>query len=292
MRSLLAAALIIAAAPCFAAPSFDCSKATDPVDKMVCSDNALAAADAAMAAQYARLIASGNPQKPNFILLQRAWLRQRSKTCDLAATNAAVCLRALYERRRDFLSNVANNTAMKTAQKGVDASVRDDAIQLMVSEPRTAEKVLRTDPSLEAKAGLAMVLGLTGDNPAAHKGEIDKLFAEIAAKGDNKDLLEDKAHYDGSAASMTPFIQAVGGVDIPCAMIARHPDLINALNPYYGSTRDNFLPHADCEDADYPIPASVEVLSHRLFMPTTAAPSTAAPERCALCTIAALTWRT
>lgn len=252
VKQLLCTAAVIAlTAGASAAPSFDCSKATDPVDKLVCSDATLGDADKAMSEQYAKLIAAAGPQKSNVILLQRAWLKHRSDACKLEAADALACLRDLYKHQRIELTG----GVVRAEDKSHDALsewIRENAFTFMASEPRTAEKILRTDSSPQAKAGLALVLAIGGN-----KAEVGKLVADIAANGENKELLEYSKHYDGSLASLTPYLQAAGEVQIPCALIERHPELINAIHPWFGSNRDNFLPTAICPVRAYPEPASV-----------------------------------
>ena len=53
-RTVVALALFLAAPPALAAPSFDCSKASKPVEKAICADPALAALDTDIAAAYGR----------------------------------------------------------------------------------------------------------------------------------------------------------------------------------------------------------------------------------------------
>lgn len=57
VRVLAALSLAVLAGPALAAPSFDCKKATKPVEKTICADPALAALDADIAAAYGRALA-------------------------------------------------------------------------------------------------------------------------------------------------------------------------------------------------------------------------------------------
>ena len=72
-------------------PSFDCSKATTPVDQMVCSNGQLAALDNQLTAQWNKLYYSH--RSANLLAEQRAWLRQKN------ACNDASCVEAVYTKR-------------------------------------------------------------------------------------------------------------------------------------------------------------------------------------------------
>ncbi|HEY7393180.1 MAG TPA: lysozyme inhibitor LprI family protein [Bryobacteraceae bacterium] len=66
-----------------ASPSFDCTKASSPTEKLICSEPELAAMDKAMARVYQEAIqnASGN-QKANLRREQSAWFTQYARACN------------------------------------------------------------------------------------------------------------------------------------------------------------------------------------------------------------------
>lgn len=65
--------------------SFDCSKASSPVETLICSDEALAALDREMAVLFtaARNAIDGEAERLNHLKEQRAWLKARLTTCQV-----------------------------------------------------------------------------------------------------------------------------------------------------------------------------------------------------------------
>jgi len=71
-------------------PSFDCAKAATDVEEMICSDEALAAADRAVAKLYASITP---PEKKALFGKQADWLANRDRCAD------KTCIVASYEDR-------------------------------------------------------------------------------------------------------------------------------------------------------------------------------------------------
>ena len=100
MKRLAVAALVALA---FAqggahAAGFDCKRAAEPVEKLICADKALSRADDELARLYGdRLRASATPGK--LVAAQRQWLRDVRGKCTTAA-----CLKAAYEERARVLN--------------------------------------------------------------------------------------------------------------------------------------------------------------------------------------------
>ena len=75
----LFAVFLAGAAP---ANAFDCAKSTTKVEKAICSDRALGAADADMANAYAAVRNASNPSEKKMLALsQRRWIEQRENYC-------------------------------------------------------------------------------------------------------------------------------------------------------------------------------------------------------------------
>ena len=83
---MIVAALAFAAA----APSFECSKASTNVEKMICADEGLAAADRAAAKLYAAVPKS---ERKNLFGKESDWLADRDRCADWA------CVAVAYEYR-------------------------------------------------------------------------------------------------------------------------------------------------------------------------------------------------
>lgn len=75
----LFAAFLASAAPAIA---FDCAKSTTKVEKAICSDRNLGAADADMTNAYVAVRDASNPsEKKMLVLSQRRWIKQRENAC-------------------------------------------------------------------------------------------------------------------------------------------------------------------------------------------------------------------
>ena len=82
-RSVLSAAamfLLLGTAVSFAQPSFDCAKASNAVERAICTDPNLAALDVEMATLYsaARGAAQGSAAE-KLVAAQRAWMKRRGR---------------------------------------------------------------------------------------------------------------------------------------------------------------------------------------------------------------------
>lgn len=83
------------------AASFDCEKAKVQVEKMICSDDALGAADEIMSKYYFKVLKSlSNDRRSQLIEDQKLWLRNREESC---FSNDDNCLRLKYAERIDAL---------------------------------------------------------------------------------------------------------------------------------------------------------------------------------------------
>jgi uncharacterized protein len=120
----LAAAAILALTPgaAFAQePSFDCAKASTPVEKSICDDaNAgLAMRDGALARLYAALKGAGG--QDDVVKNQAAWLKSR----DACGTDAG-CLEKRYDKRIAELARAAGDEAGVTGSYGYQLSPDTD----------------------------------------------------------------------------------------------------------------------------------------------------------------------
>src|SRR5688572_18119262 len=77
------------------AASFDCATATQPVEKLICSDAELSKLDEEMARAYSDAIARlSSADAPALKSNQRAWLKTRRAKCKADAPDARACLQA------------------------------------------------------------------------------------------------------------------------------------------------------------------------------------------------------
>lgn len=116
MKHVFAVALVafcLSSIPAFAAAGFDCGKATTPVEKAICANPPLAAADAAMAQAYDALAKTvPGDRKAALLADQRKWVAGRGAGCEDHRSDAyAACLLAATEERRRFLAGEGPNGA-------------------------------------------------------------------------------------------------------------------------------------------------------------------------------------
>lgn len=98
----LFAVFLAGAAP---ANAFDCAKSTTKVEKAICSDRALAAADADMANAYAAVRDASSPSEKKMLALsQRRWIERRENYCGFEdGVVLAACITKETMARRLFL---------------------------------------------------------------------------------------------------------------------------------------------------------------------------------------------
>ncbi|MDI1283314.1 MAG: DUF3298 domain-containing protein [Reyranella sp.] len=107
MRRLLATAVLLAvveAAPAQAqsGPSFDCAKASIPVERTICKSAELAKADRNVASVYAALASKlSGGAKDHLVKDQQRWIGNRNRAC--IGEDAAECLKSRYENRLALL---------------------------------------------------------------------------------------------------------------------------------------------------------------------------------------------
>lgn len=97
----LPALLLLSASPAFA-QSFDCSKASPPIETAICASTALRAQDNALAGAYARAQYALRDNAQELDLLkqaQRQWISARNRDCARAGDKVADCLTASYASR-------------------------------------------------------------------------------------------------------------------------------------------------------------------------------------------------
>ncbi|TWB22922.1 ankyrin repeat protein [Nitrospirillum bahiense] len=274
----LAAALLLMCAPLGVqaavnageGPSFNCAAAATTVEKAICGDAPLAALDRQVDATYRTLLATAGKWKDDLALTQRLWLRQRADC--FAGSAVAVpdgpgitCLAREYAARLDSLRAFAIVIRDDPGSQGATAMVVKWTYAGMLAAPRLAEGLFRKFQTAQAKAGLVLVLRLTTQDPSAYEAEIQQLLDEIASAKETEDFHLDQEFYDGSVASLAPFVRAAAGpVELPCGLFEREPDLFLAVRPMWGGGRDNFLPSARCGMGREVMPSSVAALAQAL----------------------------
>lgn len=81
-------------------PSFDCTKATTKVERMICADSFMAGLDRQMADLFAKHLAGlDGDARAVAVAEQRAWLKSRVTECPPEAFKSSDCLQSLYYSR-------------------------------------------------------------------------------------------------------------------------------------------------------------------------------------------------
>lgn len=102
MRSLVFGLVIALASPAIAqrGPSFDCSKASNIIERTICKEPELATADRDLAAIYGALAGRlAAPAKEHLAKDQVRWITDRNRDCAAEPDDVAVCLRNRYTAR-------------------------------------------------------------------------------------------------------------------------------------------------------------------------------------------------
>ncbi|MGO1002859.1 lysozyme inhibitor LprI family protein [Lysobacter sp. CA196] len=109
--SLAASAPVLATTPAPAKPSFDCAKASMPIENAICKDVRLANADAAVGRAYERLRKSLDAQAAKGLREDQRWfVGVRDATYDNATpANRTRSLKALLDDRARALSQIRTN---------------------------------------------------------------------------------------------------------------------------------------------------------------------------------------
>lgn len=148
---------------------------------------------------------------------------------------------------------------------GVGNWTTRDAILHMVGAPHAAATILANDNSSVAQVALAIDLALLLPNPDTHKDEINQLLASSGPYGSPS--FGEKAGFDGTAASLLPYVAAYLQFPLACQLVQKFPVLANAADAQFGSSADAFDANIECSDRRFTLPASARALDSDLGGP-------------------------
>lgn len=128
-----------------AGPSFDCTAAKAPVERLICADSGLSQADADLAKAYQALRQTSDAKgRADLLQAQRRWLQSRFSDCRIPVTgeiqNSATagltsCLAGLYATRTKALAdaltaakNAANSSASPSAAVATNAATDNKSV--------------------------------------------------------------------------------------------------------------------------------------------------------------------
>ncbi len=138
---LLAAIAGLVAAPAFAqtGPSFDCGKASTSVERAICRDPGISAADGQMAAAYRKLVDGLNGAAREELQKDQArWLAGRDQACADGAREIAICLKNRIENRLVNLRVMADGAFPFVSEQTIikNGKVRNADFAIDASYPR------------------------------------------------------------------------------------------------------------------------------------------------------------
>ncbi|WP_042442291.1 lysozyme inhibitor LprI family protein [Azospirillum sp. B510] len=230
---------IVGAGTARAEPSFDCKAASTPVEKAICADPKLGDADKEIADSYKALQdLSGAADRDRLRAEQRAWLGQRNQCA--TASSPGACLGPILDARRTALSE-----SMPKAVAAFTAIV--DGI---AGDPAGAAKRLAEIRGGLGKGWSAYLLRF---GPSPDRAKAEGLLREAVAGIDDSFARETAAGVD--IATDEGFLTALRVVSDelamawPCSVMERRGAAAwKAMEPLYGSNRDNFGAEPACPD--------------------------------------------
>ncbi|WP_455181523.1 lysozyme inhibitor LprI family protein [Azospirillum palustre] len=222
-----------------AEPSFDCKAASTPVEKAICADPKLADADREIADLYKVLQdLSAAADRDRLRTEQRSWLAQRNQ-CATAATPGS-CLGPVLDARRTALSD-----SVPKAVAALSAIV--DGIP---GDPAGAAKRLGDIRGGLGKGWSAYLLRF---GPSPDRAKAEALLRESIAGIEDSYARETASGVD--LATDDGFLTALRVVSDememawPCSVMEKRGAVAwKAMEPLYGSNRDNFGAYPACPD--------------------------------------------
>jgi uncharacterized protein YecT (DUF1311 family) len=259
-------------------PSFDCGKASSALEKLICRDPEIAAADADMAKLYALAQPSAFGKGiSNQLSAQREWLPGREGCMKLSSAPSAEgriygpreCLTSEYrERNRALAAAILLNhpdAALSVLRKSSpQIAPLYEALQLYLTKPVTAkwsDTAHRSTGKKVAELLDAYYADLKND---ANKGYGLSVLTDIAASP--ADAIASDSKMASAVGIISVYInndEGAASFPFPCAVLVKRPDMISAAGPYFGSSLDNFLPWPDCKET-LPAQPRLDALSKEL----------------------------
>lgn len=220
------------------AQSFDCRKASKPVERTVCTNADLRARDEQLGEAYGALIAyTPRTERDGLQQAHTAWLTERDRGCDDKAKVKACT--ALYEKRTEELAK--QSQAAQKRLSAVAAGIPKDA--------KAAAAALQRYDGAAAKAWL-LYLHHTGAVAVTDKdAEIRRLAREILDQSLQNDpyLLEEMKNIGDMAKADTGgvlvflrHVLSTTELDAPCFLFSKHGQpAFEAFGPFWGNGRDD-----------------------------------------------------
>jgi uncharacterized protein YecT (DUF1311 family) len=189
-----------------ATPSFSCSAAKAPIEKIICSDDALAQADAEMAKAYQALRQTlDTTARSDLLQCQRKWLQARFSSCNIptegdvkpdAMAPLAACLGKLYQVHTAELTAAAAVTAHVTAALDRTVFPATGRQETILSIGRFGRYAISTKSGQGTAVQLVSRMAGPGV-PAGEPGSSDGRLDEFLGQGKYKIVLQSSAKGSG-----------------------------------------------------------------------------------------------
>ena len=235
--------------PSAAAVSFDCAKASSAVERLLCTDKRLDAADESLARRYAALVAVvPAAQRQGVRSAQQAWLAQRNGC--LAQSDPGACLKQRIEARiRTLDSQFAPQAArFDRIVAGIPAAPAAVAVQLRAYDGGLASAWLvylhRFVPAAgvgaaEARARFAAASAALRQQDPVAAGMLDAAEPADRQAAQARDLTLLRLWIERSGYSVDATTRPDPRPYVHCFVFAQQGKAAyEAMGPLYGSSRD------------------------------------------------------
>lgn len=148
-------------APAFAAnPSFDCAKASTPVERQLCADDGLARQDRLLSAVYSRALEILPASEANALKqTQRDWAKGRAAACPAADV---ACLAAVYAARIVEVRPLSFSNLRFDGGPDVQADRRSPLVCLRFDAPLEAKQPAALESYVASAGGEALAVRASG----------------------------------------------------------------------------------------------------------------------------------
>jgi uncharacterized protein len=180
-----------------ASPSFDCSKAAAPVERLICSSDALAELDAKLSAIFRDIREKQDEQSRTASLAeQRRWLQSRLSECHIPASgefpavagnDARHCLTDLYTARIAALDAQENSATSPPATPSAAPTAAKPAPSVAAQAPAAANPAAPTAPKPAPPVAASAAAAADAPAPAAPTVRLSRSL--FPAKGNNEALV-------------------------------------------------------------------------------------------------------
>ncbi|MGN8000284.1 lysozyme inhibitor LprI family protein [Sphingomonas sp. 22176] len=267
-------ALAAAPVPAQTGPSFACSTAAALTEKAICADPKLSALDREMAQLFAIAKENAFGSGPSNQLAAQRTALQEMRACK---PPFAACLLDRYALRNQELAIAAllkaPATALPILRRGDPAFAPIlEAVQLWSEAPVDANWSAPERAKSRTRIAALLQPYLTGLQTKPDQSFGASILREPGTDGVTvktiDDLFRSDRHFATFLNVLGPYVDEprLSGAPrtLPCGAIVRHPRLLDATGPVFGSTMDNFVFRNDCGDTLPPLP-SLGALQTKLF---------------------------